>query len=82
MPIGSRFPSAITRDQSSGDAADSPVRRRGPTASQVAMMTAAQFKAHCQRTGQWQDAERELIANMQNPDEREDPTRCPNNRKR
>ena len=66
MPIESRFPSAITRDQAS---ANGPVRRRGPSAADLAMMTADQLRDHYRRMGQWQDADRELISNMCNPEE-------------
>jgi hypothetical protein len=33
------------------------------------MMTADQLRDHYRRMGQWQDADRELISNMCNPEE-------------
>ena len=70
MPIAgqSRFPSAITRDRSSGGNANGLVRRRGPSAAQLAMMTADELRDHYRLMGQWQGADMELISNMQNPE--------------
>ncbi len=48
----SRFPSAITRSQTSGSASE-PIRPTQPSAAQVATMTASELRAHYQRTGQW-----------------------------
>jgi hypothetical protein len=69
MPTPSRFPSALQRHHGS----DGPVRakRVGPTAAEVAMMTAEQYKAYAQRRGEWQGADREAIEHMQNPENRD-----------
>ena len=48
-----RFPSALSREQSSGGMPDS--SRKEPTAAQVAMMTFDQYKVYIQRRGETEE---------------------------
>jgi hypothetical protein len=63
-----RFPSALTRANNLLGPVGT--RRKGPSAAEVAMMTAQQFKEYAQRQGTWQGADQEAISSMENPESR------------
>ena len=69
MANPSKFPSALQRDH--GTSGPSGVRRRGPTSSELAMMSSAEYKRFMQARGQWQGADKELISSMRNPESKE-----------
>ena len=60
-----RFPSGLQRHQ--GGEPDITPKRREPSAKQLAMLTAEQYKAWAESKGVWVNADRESISRLSNP---------------